>query len=55
MTCAICLERTQLEEIALVKGCEHQYCGEDPSTLCVPGQPKAKCALHSIPAVGMLR
>lgn len=28
MTCAICLERTPLTEIALVKGCEHQYCGE---------------------------
>lgn len=28
MTCAICLERTPLIEIALVKGCEHQYCGE---------------------------
>lgn len=28
MTCAICLERTPLVEIALVKGCEHQYCGE---------------------------
>ena len=27
MTCAICLERTQLTELALVKGCEHQYCG----------------------------
>uniref|UniRef100_A0A383VAZ7 RING-type domain-containing protein n=1 Tax=Tetradesmus obliquus TaxID=3088 RepID=A0A383VAZ7_TETOB len=26
MTCAICLERTQLTELALVKGCEHQYC-----------------------------
>lgn len=28
MTCAICLDRTQLVDIALVKGCEHQYCGE---------------------------
>lgn len=27
MTCAICLERTSLVDIALVKGCEHQYCG----------------------------
>ncbi|KAF6262126.1 hypothetical protein COO60DRAFT_1282794 [Scenedesmus sp. NREL 46B-D3] len=26
MTCAICLDRTALTEIALVKGCEHQYC-----------------------------
>eukprot|EP00878_Enallax_costatus_P001092 GHUV01001229.1.p1 GENE.GHUV01001229.1~~GHUV01001229.1.p1 ORF type:complete len:474 (+),score=182.08 GHUV01001229.1:261-1682(+) len=26
MTCAICLERTDLTDIALVKGCEHQYC-----------------------------
>lgn len=31
MTCAICLERTPLIEIALVKGCEHQYCGECPT------------------------
>lgn len=31
MTCAICLERTALTEIALVKGCEHQYCGEHSS------------------------
>lgn len=30
MTCAICLERTQLVELALVKGCEHQYCGAYP-------------------------
>eukprot|EP00775_Hariotina_reticulata_P008645 gene8645-8826_t len=26
MTCAICLERTPITDIALVKGCEHQYC-----------------------------
>jgi hypothetical protein len=32
MTCAICLERTPLVEIALVKGCEHQYCGEHRAT-----------------------
>lgn len=25
MTCAICLERTELVDLALVKGCEHQY------------------------------
>jgi hypothetical protein len=31
MTCAVCLERTPLIEIALVKGCEHQYCGECPT------------------------
>ena len=27
-TCAICLDRTPVEEVALVKGCEHSYCGE---------------------------
>jgi len=27
MTCAICLERTPITDIALLKGCEHQYCG----------------------------
>ena len=29
-TCAICLDRTPVEEVALVKGCEHSYCGEPP-------------------------
>ncbi|KAF8071339.1 hypothetical protein HT031_001423 [Scenedesmus sp. PABB004] len=26
MTCAICLERPELTDVALVKGCEHLYC-----------------------------
>jgi len=26
MTCAICLEQTPLADLALIKGCEHQYC-----------------------------
>eukprot|EP00877_Chromochloris_zofingiensis_P000772 jgi/Chrzof1/10696/Cz05g09050.t1 len=26
MTCAICLEETSVMDLALVKGCEHQYC-----------------------------
>jgi hypothetical protein len=30
MTCAICLEQTPLAELALIKGCEHQYCGRCP-------------------------
>eukprot|EP00891_Asterochloris_glomerata_P009667 jgi/Astpho2/9667/Aster-03930 len=27
-TCAICLDRTPVEEVALVKGCEHSYCAK---------------------------
>ena len=27
MTCSICLQQTELEEIASVKDCEHTYCG----------------------------
>jgi hypothetical protein len=36
MTCAICLERTPITDIALIKGCEHQYCGmcQQRSLLC---------------------
>jgi hypothetical protein len=26
MTCAICLEQSKLDEVALVKGCDHSYC-----------------------------
>ncbi len=26
MTCAVCLEQIQLENLALIKGCEHMYC-----------------------------
>ncbi|BDA47493.1 hypothetical protein COCOBI_10-3410 [Coccomyxa sp. Obi] len=28
MTCAICLEQIPLEEMCIVKGCEHVYCGK---------------------------
>lgn len=37
--CAICLDRTPVEEVALVKGCEHSYCGEPPlyPARCCPG------------------
>lgn len=28
MTCAICLHTIQLEDMAMVKGCDHMYCGE---------------------------
>jgi hypothetical protein len=45
MTCAICLERTQLEEIALVKGCEHQYCGEDPSSMVLAKATKGQACI----------
>lgn len=27
MTCAICLEQIALEDMCIVKGCEHVYCG----------------------------
>ena len=32
MTCAICLEQIALEDMCIVKGCEHVYCGI--ATLC---------------------
>jgi hypothetical protein len=28
MTCPICLDQIELEELAVVKGCDHVYCGE---------------------------
>ena len=28
MTCAICLQNIPLEELAMVKGCDHWFCGE---------------------------
>lgn len=28
MTCSICLQHTDLEQIASLKGCDHTYCGE---------------------------
>lgn len=58
MTCAICLERTPLVEIALVKGCEHQYCGEHPNQppgwegsmphRCLCSGPQPSSLLHTV-------
>lgn len=31
-SCAICLERADLEELAILKGCDHTYCG----AYCLP-------------------
>lgn len=40
-TCAICLSTIELEDLAIVKGCEHIYCGErhyePPAGWCTPG------------------
>lgn len=33
-SCAICLERADLEELAIIKGCDHSYCGAY-TRLCV--------------------
>ena len=30
MTCAICLEEILVEDLCVVKGCEHIYCGALP-------------------------
>lgn len=30
LTCAVCLEEIPLEDMAIVKGCEHIYCGAHP-------------------------
>jgi hypothetical protein len=36
MTCSICLQHTELEEIASISpGCGHSYCGEQHSTSCI--------------------
>lgn len=36
MTCSICLQQTDLEQIASVKDCDHTYCGE-PRQICMFG------------------
>ena len=33
-SCAICLERADLEELAILKGCDHTYCGAHLITRC---------------------
>lgn len=30
LTCAICLEQMKLADTAIIKGCEHSYCGKPP-------------------------
>ena len=49
-TCAICLDRTPVEEVALVKGCEHSYCGEPPlwSGICCPEARASPARLPSL-------
>jgi len=36
-TCAICLGDIKLEEMAMVKGCDHIYCGEASKGLVMLG------------------
>lgn len=36
LTCAICLGDIRLEDMAMVKGCDHIYCGESPSQAVLP-------------------
>ena len=33
VSCAICLEHAEQEELAMVKGCDHSYCGASPEKL----------------------
>lgn len=34
MTCAICLDQIPVAELCAIKGCDHVYCGEQPSFVC---------------------
>lgn len=28
LTCAICLDQIAMEDVCVIKGCQHEYCGE---------------------------
>lgn len=45
LTCAICLEQMKLADTAIIKGCEHSYCGELPW----PFQPLPQCLTSDSP------
>lgn len=35
LTCAICLNDIDLQDLAMVKGCEHAYCGKSDFYACL--------------------
>lgn len=41
LTCAVCLGEIALEDLALVKGCDHMYCGERGAAAGVRGRQPA--------------
>jgi hypothetical protein len=56
MTCSICLQHTELEEIASISpGCGHSYCGEQHANLlqfschwCYSGETNASSCSHEV-------
>lgn len=61
--CAICLNAIELEELATIKGCEHEYCGEfcpdvgpvTPLSPPLPGQDYAhNILLYLTPSFALL-
>ena len=45
VSCAICLEHAEQEQLAMVKGCDHSYCGACDATWS-QAKPPGCCASH---------